>query len=73
MQEDEIHTAAFSSVKPTQLSDDAAVNVAMDLLMAGYESTANLLTVASYLLATHPEVQEKLHADIKDYLKSNPV
>jgi thromboxane-A synthase len=33
---------------------------------AGFETTATTLSVASYLLAKHPEVQEKLHDLIVD-------
>ncbi|CAD5235128.1 unnamed protein product [Bursaphelenchus xylophilus] len=38
----------------------------MVFLLAGYDTTANVLTFTSYFLAKHPEVQEKLRAEIEE-------
>ena len=43
----------------TQLRDEA-----MTLLLAGHETTANLLAWTWYLLAQHPEVERRLHDEI---------
>lgn len=37
---------------------------ALTLLLAGHETTANALTFAFHLLASHPEVEERLHAEV---------
>ena len=42
-----------------QLRDEA-----MTILLAGHETTANALSWALYLVATHPEVRSRLHAEI---------
>jgi len=36
----------------------------MTLLMAGHETTSNALTWTFYLLALHPDIQEKVHQEI---------
>ena len=33
-------------------------------MAAGYETTATALACSTYVLATHPEIQEKLQAEI---------
>jgi cytochrome P450 len=43
----------------TQLRDEA-----MTLLLAGHETTANLLAWTWYLLAQHPDVERRLHAEV---------
>jgi len=43
----------------TQLRDEA-----MTLLLAGHETTANLLAWSWYLLAQHPEIERQLHEEI---------
>ncbi|RDD37121.1 Cytochrome P450 3A24 [Trichoplax sp. H2] len=47
-----------------KMSDDEIVGQAYIFLIAGYETTANTLTYATYLLANHPEVQDKLYKEI---------
>lgn len=42
------------------MTDEQVRNEALTLLLAGHETTANALTWAFYLLARHPEVQERL-------------
>ena len=43
------------------------------LMLAGHETTASALSYISYLLALHPEVQERLAEEIDDYLQEHPV
>ena len=42
----------------------------MTFFLAGYETTNALLGFCSYLLATHPDVQEKLIAEVDDVASS---
>ena len=55
------------------LSTGEIVADAVGFLFAGHETTSVTLTFATYLLATHPEVQEKLVNEIHDYFQDNPV
>src|SRR3954468_3785614 len=48
-----------SGMSDTQLRDEA-----MTLLLAGHETTANLLAWTWYLLAQHPEAERRLHDEI---------
>ena len=43
------------------------------LMLAGHETTSSALSYISYLLALHPEVQERLAEEIDDYLQEHPV
>ena len=43
------------------------------LILAGHETTASALAYASYVLALHPEVQERLAEEIDNYLQEHPV
>jgi len=54
-------------------TDEEIASSSMSFLLAGYETTANTLAYASYLLALNPEIQEKLQAKIDEYFESNPV
>ena len=46
------------------MSDLQLRDEAMTLLLAGHETTANLLTWAFYLLSQNPEAEARLHAEI---------
>ena len=48
-----------SGMSDRQLRDEV-----MTLLLAGHETTANLLTWSFYLLSQHPDVEERLHAEL---------
>ncbi|HSH74744.1 MAG TPA: cytochrome P450 [Longimicrobiales bacterium] len=50
--------------KPEKMIRDELVT----LLLAGHENTGNLLTWMWYLIARHPEVEERLHAELDDRL-----
>lgn len=54
-----------------KLDDDEIVANAWVFLLGGFETTANALSYCSYLLATHPDVQEKLYHELSDNLEVN--
>jgi len=54
------------------MSDAQLRDEAMTLFMAGHETTANTLAWAFYLLATHPEVEAALHAELQGVLGGRP-
>ena len=43
------------------------------LVLAGHETTSTALTYTSYLLAVHPEVQERLAEEIDNHFQEHPV
>ena len=51
---------------------DVFANV-IGLIGAAQEGTGTTLTFTSYLLALHPDIQEKLQSDIDDYFEERPV
>ena len=55
------------------LTNSEVVADAVGFLTAGYETTSMTLTAATYLLALHTDVQERLASEIHDYLEENPV
>ncbi len=48
----------------TRLSDKEAIDEALTMLLAGSDTTAAALSWSSYLLATHPEIQQQLATQI---------
>ena len=56
-----------------KLTNEQIVGLCTGFFLAGYETTANTLSYTAYLLALHPEVQEKLQRDIDSYMEDNPV
>ena len=56
-----------------KLTNKEIVANSITFLLAGYETTANALSYASYLLALNPTVQDRLHAEIEEYFQNNPV
>ena len=56
-----------------KLTNEQIVGQCTGFFLAGYETTANTLSYTAYLLALHPEVQEKLQRDIDSYMEDNPV
>jgi cytochrome P450 len=47
-----------------RLNDEDVRNEAVTMVLAGHETTATALTWTWYLLAQHPEVERKLHAEL---------
>ena len=56
-----------------KFTDLQIVAYSVDFLLAGYETTANALSFTSYLLALHPDIQQRLQSDIDNYFEENPV
>ncbi|KAM8974739.1 thromboxane-A synthase [Pelodytes ibericus] len=60
--------AEESSGIPTgTLNQEEILGQAIIFLIAGYETTCSLLSFATYLLATHPECQEKLLREVDEF------
>lgn len=49
-------------------NDEDLIDQLMTFLAAGHETTASAMTWAVYLLAKHPDVQERLRAEIRERL-----
>ena len=56
-----------------KLTDIQIVGYSIDFLLAGYETTANSLAFTSYLLALHPDIQQRLQSEIDNYFEESPV
>ncbi len=50
------------------MTDQQVRDEAMTIFLAGHETTANALTWTWYLLAQHPEVETRLHAELEKVL-----
>ena len=50
------------------LSNGQIAAFGINFFVAGTETTATLLSTTSYLLALHPDIQEKLQSEIDDYI-----
>ncbi|RDD40233.1 Cytochrome P450 3A24 [Trichoplax sp. H2] len=48
------------------LTDDEIVAQSSTFMLAGYETTSSTISFTAYLLATNPDIQEKLREEIKD-------
>ena len=55
------------------MTDEEILENSFGFLFAGHETTAITLSFASYELALHPEVQEKLQSEIDAYFEDKPV
>ena len=55
------------------ISDEQIAAFAKTFFVAGTETTASVLSYTSYLLALHPDIQERLQSEIDGYLQDNPV
>ena len=51
------------------MSDTQVRDEALTLFLAGHETTANALSWSWYLLSQHPEVERRLHAELKQTLQ----
>ncbi len=50
------------------MSDEQLRDEALTIMLAGHETTANLLTWSFYLLSEHPDVEAALHAELEGVL-----
>lgn len=57
---------AFLDPRRKYLTEDEMISNSFIFLLAGYETTANCLGFTAYLLAKHPEVQERLFEEIRN-------
>ena len=57
-----------SSKESAGMTDKQVRDECITVLLAGHETTANALSFALWLLANHPEVQERGHAEAMDVL-----
>ncbi|MEE6477937.1 hypothetical protein FKM82_011677 [Ascaphus truei] len=56
-----------------KLNEEEILGQAFLFLFAGYETTSSLLSFATYLLATHPECQEKLLREVDEFTQRHGV
>ena len=56
-----------------KMTDNEVLANAIGFLGAGNETTATTLAFASYALALHPDIQEKLQSEIDGYFDEKPV
>ena len=66
-------TDASRAAKLDSFQDGHVAANAYVLILGGHESTASALALTSYLLALHPEVQERLAEEIDNYRQEHPV
>ncbi|CAF1278773.1 unnamed protein product [Adineta ricciae] len=70
--EKEIHDNSQDTSKANyRLTRDEVISNILIFMAAGYETTSTSLAYATYVLALHPEVQEKLQAEIDQLSLSN--
>jgi cytochrome P450 len=55
------------SFVPSEWTEDDLVAQAVIFLLGGFETVSSVITFALHELAIHPEVQEKLVKEIKEY------
>ena len=63
-----------TNIKPSSkrsLSDDEVVSMANLFILAGFDTTSNLLGFTSYLLALNQDKQDKLLSEIDEYYAEN--
>ncbi len=65
--------AAESPDEQRRMTDDELVNNIVAFLIAGYDTTALALSWALYLLARHPEWQERIHEEVVRVVGDDPV
>lgn len=53
------------------MSDDELTDQLLTFLAAGHETTASATTWASYMIATHPEIQARLRDEVRTQLAKN--
>ncbi|KAG8176927.1 hypothetical protein JTE90_018710 [Oedothorax gibbosus] len=67
--QEDINYHIFKSVTSKSLSINELVAQCVIFFIAGYDTTASTLSLASYFLALNPSVQEKVRAEVDEALK----
>ena len=62
---------AHDEMEEQEVTDDTLVDIMMSLLFAGYDTTSITLTYALYIIATHPEVEERCLEEIERVWKED--
>ncbi|KAL9092124.1 MAG: hypothetical protein Q9165_004557 [Trypethelium subeluteriae] len=57
-------------IKSNNFSDDQLVDQLLTFLAAGHETTSSAFTWTTYMLATHPDMQTRLRAEIHKHVPS---
>lgn len=60
-------TSLIKKLGDKSITENEFIGNILLILLAGYETTSNSLTSALYLLAKHPDYQEKLREEVKNY------
>ncbi|KAG8176926.1 hypothetical protein JTE90_018709 [Oedothorax gibbosus] len=68
---EDINPHIFKSVTSKSLSRNELVAQCVIFFIAGYDTTASTLSLASYFLALNPDVQEKVRAEVDEALKES--
>ncbi|XP_076127632.1 thromboxane-A synthase isoform X2 [Alosa pseudoharengus] len=61
------HGPTQGAAQKRVMTEDEIVGQAFIFLLAGYETTSSTLAFTCYLLATHPECQQKLQREVDDF------
>ena len=69
----DLATSEGAAAEKYRLTNKEIVDISVGLLIAGYDTTSSTLSFTSYLLAVHPEIQEKLQSEIDSYFDEKPV
>lgn len=56
-----------------RMTDSQVMDEAMTMLVSGYETTSTTLSWTAHLLSTHPEVQERVRAELDELDGGGPV
>jgi cytochrome P450 family 3 subfamily A len=67
------HNDFLQQLLGSDLTSDEVMSQVISMMFAGNETVTSALTSAAYLLAIHPDVQDKLIQEISEYFKGNPV
>ncbi|KAG8174241.1 hypothetical protein JTE90_025806 [Oedothorax gibbosus] len=69
--QEDINPHIFKSVTSKSLSRNELVAQCVIFFIAGYDTTASTLSLASYFLALNPDVQEKVRTEVDEALKES--
>lgn len=65
----QIHAPSRRPKEMKALTDEEIIANAWVFLLGGFETTANTITYTTYLLGTHPEVQERVYQELQEVLQ----